>query len=250
MPFKRTDYEASGIHGILLVPDGDGPFPAVIVSHGFGGTCRDDLDFAEAFASRGYMTCCIDFRGGSPRSSSGGDMRDMSVLTEADDLVSVLEDIRGRPDVDPGRVFLFGESQGGFVSAYVACRRPDEVRGLVLLYPAFVIRHDAEGRRRPDGSIPEQLSVFGMPIGRRYVEDALSFDIYGIMGSYRGPVLILHGDRDRIVPIAYSERAVRMFPSAELVVMEGQGHGFSGRVRRRAAELALAFLERNGRSGF
>lgn len=245
MRFRRTDYEASGIRGILLVPDGDGPFPAVVVSHGFGGTCRDNLDHAAAFASRGYLVCCIDFRGGSPWSSSGGDMRDMSVLTEAEDLEAVLDDIRGRPDVDPGRVFLFGESQGGFVSAYVAAEHPDEVRGLVLLYPAFVIRHDAEGMTMPDGSIPDRPSLFGMPIGRRYVEDALSFDIYDMLGSYRGPVLIMHGDRDRIVPIAYSERAVRIFPSAELVVMEGQGHGFSGSARERAEALALAFLDRS-----
>lgn len=176
-------------------------------------------------------------------------MRDMSVLTEADDLETVLEDIRRRPDVDPGRVFLFGESQGGFVSTYVAAEHPDEVRGLVLLYPAFVIRHDAEAKRLPDGGIPERQSVFEMPIGRRYVEDALSFDIYDMMGSYRGPVLVLHGDRDRIVPIAYSERAARTLLSAELVTMEGQGHGFSGRARERATELVLAFLERNGRFG-
>lgn len=131
------------------------------------------------------------------------------------------------------------------MSAYVAAERPDEVRGLVLLYPAFVIRHDAEGMKKPDGSIPDHPSLFGMPIGRRYVEDALSFDIYDMLGSYRGPVLIMHGDRDRIVPIAYTERAVRTFPSAELVVMEGQGHGFSGRARERAEALALAFLDRS-----
>lgn len=217
----------------------------MIVSHGFGGTFRDDLDYAEGFAEAGFLVCCIDFRGGSPWSSSGGDMRDMSVLTEAEDLEAVLDDIRRRSDVDPDRVFMFGESQGGFVSAYVSSEHPDAVRGLILLYPAFVIRDDAEAMMRPAGSIPGNPSLFGMPIGRRYVEDALSFDIYDVLGAYGGPVLILHGDRDRLVPISYSERAVRTFHSAELLTMEGQGHGFSGSARERAKALALAFLDRN-----
>ena len=40
--------------------------------------------------------------------------------------------------VDPDNVFLLGESQGGFVCSYFAATYPDEIRGLIPFYPAFI----------------------------------------------------------------------------------------------------------------
>ena len=57
-------------------------------------------------------------------------------------------------------------------------------------------------------------------IGRVYGEDAVSFDIYDVMTAYKGDVLILHGDKDMIVPLSYSERAVEVLENAKLIVME------------------------------
>ena len=69
-----------------------------------------------------------------------------------------------------------------------------------------------------------------------------SFDIYDVIGNYKGDVLILHGDRDGIVPLRYSERAVDVYENAELVVMEGQNHGFVGKARTGAMERETAFF--------
>lgn len=82
----------------------------------------------------------------------------------------------------------------------------------------------------------------GMTIGRRYNEDAVSFDIYEVIGAYAGPALILHGDRDAIVPLRYSERAAETFPDAELVVMPGQNHGFFGAALKEAMERETDFF--------
>ena len=41
-----------------------------------------------------------------------------------------------------------------------------------------------------------------------------------------GDTLILHGDRDEIVPFGYSARAAEVIPKAALLVVPGQGHGF------------------------
>ena len=76
----------------------------------------------------------------------------------------------------------------------------------------------------------------------RYGEDAVSFDIYDVIGNYKGDVLILHGDRDGIVPLRYSERAVDVYENAELVVMEGQNHGFVGKARTGAMERETVFF--------
>lgn len=84
-----------------------------------------------------------------------------------------------------------------------------------------------------------------MLLGRIYAEDAMSFDIYDVIKNYPGPTLLIHGTADQLVPIDYSRRAVEVFPSAELVEIEGAGHGFSGEDEERSVTLALKFVKDN-----
>ena len=49
-------------------------------------------------------------------------------------------------NVDSDQLFIQGESQGGFVGAYVAAQIPEKIKGLILWYPAFVIPDDAKRR--------------------------------------------------------------------------------------------------------
>lgn len=50
--------------------------------------------------------------------------------------------------------------------------------------------------------------------------------------------MLIHGDEDAIVPLSYSQRAVDVYPSARLEVIEGAGHGFYGE----DAQLAIAYI--------
>lgn len=238
------------LYGELNVPDRPAPMPLVIFSHGFGGNLLGHADYAAHFLSRGLATFGFDFTGGGLDIRSGGRMTDMSVLTEAQDLFRVVDYFQGSPRFS--RLFLFGASQGGFVSAWAACERPDDFDAVVLEYPAFVLQDDAWERRPESGIFPEEEIVLGRPIGRRYNEDAISFDIYARLGSLTADVLIVHGDADPIVPLAYTERAQRKLPHAEALIFEGQGHGFTGEARQEAMEEECRFLlmRRNGRIGF
>ena len=68
----------------------------------------------------------------------------MTVLTEAEDLTEVISQVQQMKNVDSDQLFIQGESQGGFVSAYVAAQIPEKIKGLILWYPAFVIPDDAK----------------------------------------------------------------------------------------------------------
>jgi len=228
------------LYGELTLPGGEGPFPLVILSHGFGGNGMWNQDYADYFVSKGFATFNFDFCGGGTGSRSDGALVQMSVLTEAQDLEAILDTFRG--DSRFSCIFLWGSSQGGFVSSYVAAKHPEDIRAAVLEFPAYVLQDDAKARALPDGSFPETESVMGTTIGGIYGKDATSFDIYDVIGGYTGDVLLLHGDRDSIVPLRYSERAAEVFPAAELIVMEGQGHGFMGTSREEAKEKEGAFL--------
>ena len=95
-----------------------------------------------------------------------------------------------------------------------------------MYFPAFVLQDDARARADANGAFPEKSVIAGKTVGRVYSEDAVSFDIYQVIGAFRGPVLIVHGDADAVVPLEYSERALACYDDAQLVVMPGAGHGF------------------------
>ena len=108
------------IYGEAFIPLSPGKHPAVILSHGYGGTHSGFYALADKLAKAGYVAYCYDFAGGSPRSQSEGRTEDMSILTESRNLQDVVDMVRGWDFVDKKNVFLRGESQGGCVSAITA----------------------------------------------------------------------------------------------------------------------------------
>lgn len=236
----RIDASLGELYGELTVPNTDGPVPLIILSHGFGGDHTGNRDYADHFVKQGFATYNLDFCGGGFRTKSAGTMKEMSVLTEAEDLNAVVNYFQA--DSRFSCIMLWGASQGGFVSGYVAAQRPGDIRAAVLEFPAIVLQDDAKKKMLADGTFPETSSVLGVTLGRKYNEDAVSFDYYEHIAACACPVLILHGDKDPIVPLRYSERAKEVLPDAELIVYSGQGHGFTGKARSDAMDAETAFF--------
>ena len=234
------------IYGVMTRPDdGQEKYPVIIMSHGFAGSSKDQKAYAEDLAKAGYACIRIDFYGGGRASKSGGSMAEMSVKTEATDLSAVMDMVKGLDYVDPDRLFLFGASQGGFVSTMVAADRADEVKGLILLFPAYALQDDCWERHGSIENVPETEVVMNNTLSAMYSLDAMSFDIYEVMGSYTGPVLLLHGDKDTLVKPAYSERAHEVFENSELYIVQGAGHGFNGKHQKEASQKIQAWLQIN-----
>jgi hypothetical protein len=226
----RNPKSGNVLRGTLYRPAGAaGPLPVALLAHEFGGHSRSPwwVRYATHFAAAGIAAYAFDFAGGGESCRSDGKTTDMSVLTEADDLESVLDAARGWAFADPARILLAGGSQGGTVAAIVAARRVEAVARLVLLYPAFVIRDDLHARfSSPDG-VPAVFRYNGwVDVGPRYVRDMWDFDVYEAMPSFARPVLIVHGDGDAIAPPSYSERAAATYPDARLAVLEADTHAF------------------------
>lgn len=231
------------IYTTLRMEKGEGKRPVLILSHGFGGDGRGEEGFARYFAERGFITCAPDFAGGGRGSRSDGETWEMSPLTEVRDLWTVTDAVCALEEADDERVFLFGESQGGLVSSLAAAERPESVAGLVALFPAYVIPDDTKKRVPDPEQIPERMDVMGLTLGAVYHRDALSIDLWGLLPRYPGPVLLLHGTEDTLVPISYSERAAETFPNAHLIPVEGAGHGFGGEAWMLAARETERFLD-------
>lgn len=227
-----TEYEVicsvdgKDLYGVAYVPlEVSDNIPTVIFSHGFRGTLENTEEYARSLAEKGIASYRFDFYGGSTESKSGGDMTEMSIFTEKKELEAVLEMVQKLDFVDKENLYLFGESQGGSVSAITANDHADEIKGLILLYPAFCIPDDAREMFSSVDEIPETIDFLGTTIGKIYYKDLIDYDIYEHIGKYKNEVLIFHGDIDGLVDISYSEKALEVYDSAELVVLENTGHG-------------------------
>lgn len=228
------------IVGKAYVPDGNGTFPTVIFAHGFGSNYRELMHHGDGFADAGIVCVFFDFCGGGPETLSDGDMSEMTIPTEIEDLKCVTEAVSDLAYVDADNLFLQGESMGGFVSAYVAAQIPDRIRALVLWYPAFVIPDDSR-KRIAEG----KDTVLGFHLSPEYNRTAAEISIYDVISHYKKPVVIIHGDQDTLVPIEYSRRALTAFHDVRLEVIEGAGHGFDGNDSRRARELSVEHILSN-----
>ena len=238
----------SGTHtlfGQLLVPQGiSGKLPTVIVSHGLNSNGKNAKALVgESLAMSGFQVYCFDFYGGNLHSASGGNMWEMTVFTEKDDLNAVIEHIKALDTTDPENLFLLGESQGGFVTGITAAEHP-EIKAVIEYYPAFCIPEDARKRHESVSNIPEKEQFGGSLLGREYSESVWDYDAFDVISAYKGPVLILHGDRDRTVDISYGKRAAKAYAHAEFVTLPGEIHGFTADGRNKAAQFTYEFLQR------
>jgi dienelactone hydrolase len=106
-------------HDIVMRPEGDGPFPAVILMHGCSGIYENNRTWAKLFVEQGYAAFIVNSlapRGLAEREMDNG-VCDGSVLwgsERAGDLLATLGYVRALPFVDPDQIVLAGWSHGGW----------------------------------------------------------------------------------------------------------------------------------------
>lgn len=108
------------VDGYLSKPDGDGPFPAVVLMHGCQGVSPQLHRWARWFVERGYVALVVDSFGsrgipGDCKPESGG-KEELPTTTRFDDAGGGLRHLMAEPYVRPDRIGVIGFSQGGVYS--------------------------------------------------------------------------------------------------------------------------------------
>lgn len=234
------------IYGVAYIPEiANGRKPLVICAHGLGGSYRSNLSYAKQLAEHGIASYCFDFRGGGG-TMSDGDVTQMSVMTEVSDLECVLQAAQSWDFVDSKNISLLGTSQGGIVSAITAARHSNEIKGVMLCYPAFLV-HDAVHEQFASlDEVPDSYQFNWMTLGRPYAEDVWDYDVYAEIGNYSNKILLMHGTADNIVPISYSDKAAEVYSDVEYYQINGAGHGFSGTDFEEALDHIFDYIQEIG----
>ena len=142
-------------HDSVYRPEGEGPFPTVILLHGCAGVRRKDTMWAEAFRQQGYVALVVDSLSGRGLMTWEERRRiclglDLWGSTRAGDLLATLAHVRALPFVDAERIAVVGWSHGAWAALdFLASASPEMVRGLrgvVAFYPYCGIASRARWR--------------------------------------------------------------------------------------------------------
>ncbi|PPK66837.1 S9 family peptidase [Actinokineospora auranticolor] len=120
---KASAPDGYATHGWLVLPEGDGPHPVLLSVHGgpfmyYGWGLFDE---AQVYAAAGYAVVLPN-----PRGSAGyGESHGRAIIgamgtVDVDDVLSVLDAVLERSDVDPTRVGIMGGSYGGWMTGWLA----------------------------------------------------------------------------------------------------------------------------------
>lgn len=247
-PIKVTEIKVadgtSSVYGKLYTPEKEGVYPAIIMCHGYNGTNTDFVNECRYFAQNGYVACAIDFCGGSTRSKSSGKTTDMTIFTEKSNLLAVFNHIKSLGNVDKERIFLHGGSQGGLVAALAAEEIADEVKGLILYFPAFNIPDNWRNNYPNVNKIPATVNFWGLTLGKVFFTSMHDFYPFDNIGKFTKNVLILHGKKDAIVPSSVVEKAKATYQNCNLITYAKEGHGFTPSAAVKARNETFNFMQK------
>src|SRR3989344_3690140 len=199
------------ISGIMNVPKGKGPFPLLVLNHGYidpdvytnGRGLKREQDY---LARRGFAVLHTDYRKHA-ESDPDPDEREIydGVMAYAMDSLNAINAVRAAEigNIDSSKVGMVGHSMGGGVTMLAASTHPEMIDAAVLYAP---ISGDAwknfERWRAKDPDSGPTFDHFG-----RYEENPETWEALSIEHYFRNigdPILLFHGKRDRDVPYEWS----------------------------------------------
>ena len=118
----------------LYRPEGDGPYPCVVMAHGFGAVKEARLDiYAERFAAAGLAALVFDYRNFG--ASEGEPRQLLDIGMQQEDWLAAIARARGLDKVDPERIALWGTSFSAGHAVALAAREPRIAAAVVAQVP-------------------------------------------------------------------------------------------------------------------
>jgi predicted amidohydrolase/dienelactone hydrolase len=225
----RVPYAGSTLAAYLRVPAGPLP-PIVIMIPGLDSVKEELQATAEHMLRRGLAVIAIDGPGQGEASC------EFPIEPAYERVVTAVADyLKGRADVDPDRIGVFGVSLGGYYAARSAAYEP-RVRAAVELAGPY--RFDLDWDTLP-GQTRTTFQVRSGAAGPAQArERAAALTLEDAAARITCPLLVVHGGQDRLVPAYHAERLAREAPGAELMLYPDGSHGVTNHAFESRAAMA------------
>ncbi|HET7838175.1 MAG TPA: alpha/beta fold hydrolase, partial [Rectinemataceae bacterium] len=245
--------------GLLFLPEGPGPWPAVIVCHGAFEYKENHLALCESLVRAGIGALALDMSG---HGGSGGERWHVEMASWVRDLTAAADLLQARPDIDPVRLGAFGFSSGGTAALEAALVEPRlkalatlsatvrdmagaEALGfrlLVALGKASLGLRGRELRLSLAWALKTQHFAYDAGVNRAILADGRMAEAYASLpfpgsadcyfadtlariGALRSPCLVLHGAEDRLDPVETGRLLYeKLSCEKRLVILARSGH--------------------------
>lgn len=220
-----TPFQVHGARGqrlaawIALPPSANAgqPVPVVVAVHGWGANASTLAPMVQPLLSAGIAAVLFDVANHGDSSAEAFS----SLPRFAEDLAAVLQALRHQTGLDTGRVALLGHSVGA-AAVLLHTARQGGVRAIVSL-SAFAHPREVMKRWLQEHNIPRRwigeaiLEHVQQVIGERFDHIAPQHQLAHIPC----PVLLVHGEQDRTVPLSDAQRLHGLLRQGELLVVDG-----------------------------
>lgn len=226
----------------VVVPDGEGPFAAVVMNHGHGGGRQENGGFggiASALAERGILTIRMDFPGSGDSTEPFTEGYLSNMISDSN---ASLQYILDNYDVDENRLGIFGYSMGGRIAMTIGAAEDNPYRAMGLLAPSadwgqemmvgFLGGQEEYDRLYAesggDNGYAEFVTQWGQTqqLSRTWFDEMIASKPLDLIGSYDGAMLVVTGDKDDVVRPGVAEAVVAAYPAASLVTVPDADHGY------------------------
>ncbi len=235
------------LRGIVTLPDQQGKVPCVLLLHGFTGNLYGykglNTRIARTLANAGIGCVRFDFYGNGESDGEFEDMRFTGLYEDTEDMFNWM---RQQDFADPDRLYLSGQSMGGYVAA--SCAPKIQPTGLLLLCPGGGMWFGCGQRAQ---QLKDQGKDWVDMEGLRY-EMSFNFDMashpmpFEEAKGYDGPTFIARASDDKLVDDRSVEAYAACYREPVLLTTEGGGHNFASIPAREVlTEAMISFIEKH-----
>ena len=226
--------ETLQIAGFMNVPNGPGPYPVIIVLHGYSNpdeynTLDYTTDTADDLATKGYIVVKPNLRNFIP-SDKGDAMFRAGYAIDVLNLIALIRENAGKPGLfqkaNPDRIGLWAHSMGGEIALKVAVISRD-IKAIVLYAPM-------SGNEKTDSTF-FNLTLGGKDLQTEMTASDADFQALSPETYYKditAAIQIHHGTGDTVIPVTSSEHTCQKLKDAGVnttcYYYDGAQHTFKG----------------------
>ncbi|WP_374965406.1 alpha/beta hydrolase family protein [Lysinibacillus sp. RS5] len=223
-----VENEGRKIPATLVLPKGEGPFPLVVINHGFAGNRHEGEGLkaiAQSLAESGISSIRMDFAGCG---DSTADFLEFNLTNNESDSNAVLNYALKNAPIDTNKLGILGYSLGGRLSLMITDRDDNPYKAMALIAPAAnsYIDNKAELATAQEKGYNE-IEWFGntLHVGAKHYEDLIASNAIIEKLTKKIDTVVISGSKDDLVtPEVAMDVANKI--GAEFVNVQGADHGY------------------------
>lgn len=209
LPLPLADERLDLGNGLVAWRWGEGP--AVLLVHGFEGNRAQFAAIVEALVERGFSAIALDVP--AHGESAGNELTAVEFIAAIDRTLARLAPVHA----------VIGHSMGGAMSLY-SVAHGGGARRVALISAPSSLQRELQRFATAVGLSERGTAAFIASVESHVGRPAADFDVRHIVGKVDLPLLLIHDQNDRQVPVLEAARAAHMLPGAALMVTKDLGH--------------------------